>query len=119
MTLSVSFTVPAPPAPGPFTPEDAPPELPAAPPGPAAAPPAPSFLPEPAHAEAAVASASPTPTTAATCRIRQTAWRGPDKLAEAHVRAAFVAPNGRPRRQKREWVAAFQTVLAPATESPA
>ena len=57
--------------------------------------------------------------TAATCRIRQTAWRGDDKLAEAHVRAAFVAPNGRPRRQKREWMAAFATVLAPATESPA
>ena len=57
--------------------------------------------------------------TAATCRIRQTAWRGDDKLAEAQVRAAFVAPNGRPRRQKREWVAAFASVVAPAPESPA
>ncbi len=57
--------------------------------------------------------------TAATCRLRQTAWLGPDKLAEAQVRAAFVAPNGCPRRQKREWVAAFNTVLIPATESPA
>ena len=57
--------------------------------------------------------------TAATCRIRQTAWRDEVKLAEAEVRAAFVAPDGRPRRQKREWVAAFATVLAPATESPA
>jgi acyl-CoA thioester hydrolase len=57
--------------------------------------------------------------TAATCRIRQTAWLGAGKLAEAQVRAAFVAPNGRPRRQKREWVAAFNTVLIPATESPA
>ena len=57
--------------------------------------------------------------TAATCRIRQTAWRGADKLAEAQVRAAFVAPNGRPRRQKREWVAAFATVVAPTPESPA
>ena len=54
--------------------------------------------------------------TAATCSLRQTAWRGADKLAEAQVRAAFVAPNGRPRRQKREWVAAFATVLAPASE---
>ena len=60
--------------------------------------------------------------TAATCSLRQTAWRGADKLAEAQVRAAFVAPNGRPRRQKREWVAAFTTVLVspdPATESVA
>ena len=60
-----------------------------------------------------------TEVTAATCRIRQTAWRGADKLAEAQVRAAFVAPNGRPRRQKCEWVEAFNTVLIPKTESPA
>lgn len=59
-----------------------------------------------------------TEVTAATCRIRQTAWRGLDKLAEAQVRAAFVAPNGRPRRQKREWVEAFNTVLIPATPGP-
>ena len=28
-------------------------------------------------------------------------------LCEAKVRVAFVAPNGRPRRQPREWVAAI------------
>lgn len=56
-----------------------------------------------------------TEVTAATCRLRQSAWRGHEKLAEAHVRAAFVAPNGRPRRQKREWIAAFNAVLVPAT----
>jgi acyl-CoA thioester hydrolase len=49
---------------------------------------------------------------AASCRIRQRAMRGRELLAEATVRAAFVAPNGRPRRQPREWVAAFHTVLS-------
>mgnify|MGYP006189079645 CR=1 FL=1 len=35
------------------------------------------------------------------------------------VRVAFVAPNGRPRRQPREWMAAFQTItIAPATTAP-
>ena len=57
---------------------------------------------------------------AASCRIAQAAWRGDDLLAEATVRAAFVAPNGRPRRQPREWVAAFSTVLSvpSGSESP-
>jgi len=54
---------------------------------------------------------------AASCRIRQQARRGDDLLAEASVRAAFVAPGGRPRRQPREWIAAFQTVLAPSSQS--
>lgn len=57
---------------------------------------------------------------AASCRIAQQAWRGGELLADASVRAAFVAPNGRPRRQPREWVAAFSTILSasPGNESP-
>ncbi|WP_068073695.1 YbgC/FadM family acyl-CoA thioesterase [Novosphingobium lentum] len=56
---------------------------------------------------------------ASSCRIAQAAWRGDVLLASATVRAAFVSPQGRPRRQPRDWVAAFQSVLRPATaESP-
>lgn len=49
---------------------------------------------------------------AASCRIRQRAFRDGVLLAEAMVRAAFVAPSGRPRRQPAAWVEAFRTVLA-------
>ena len=60
----------------------------------------------------------------ATCRIVQRAYvQQPDRdetlLCEAQVRVAFVAPNGRPRRQPRDWVAAFQTVLNPEGLPPA
>lgn len=46
----------------------------------------------------------------ATCWIVQRAFRNETLLCEARVRVAFVAPNGRPRRQPREWMAAFQTI---------
>jgi acyl-CoA thioester hydrolase len=54
----------------------------------------------------------------ATCRIVQRAFRLPlsdpsELLCEGKVRVAFVAPNGRPRRQPRDWVDAFAAVLAP------
>lgn len=48
----------------------------------------------------------------ASCRIVQRAFRDETLLCEARVRVAFVAPNGRPRRQPREWVAAFQTIFS-------
>ena len=44
---------------------------------------------------------------AASCRIAQAAWRGETLLAHGEVRAAFVAPDGRARRQPPEWRAAF------------
>lgn len=69
--------------------------------------------------DAVVIVSETTAVTAATCQIRQSAWRDTTLLAEAQVRAAFVAPHGRPLRQKREWVEAFRTVLVPSTESPA
>ena len=47
----------------------------------------------------------------ATCRLEQQAWRGDDLLCSAAVRVAFVAPNGRPRRQPVEWVAAFRALI--------
>ncbi len=48
----------------------------------------------------------------ATCRIVQRAFRHETLLCDAKVRVAFVSPNGRPLRQPREWVAAFQTLLS-------
>ena len=52
---------------------------------------------------------------AATCRIAQVAWRGDTLLAASKVRAAFVAPDGKPRRQPPDWIAKFRTVLANTT----
>lgn len=52
---------------------------------------------------------------AASCRMEQRAIRHfgdtNEVLAEAELRVGFVAPNGRPKRQPREWIAAFNTVL--------
>jgi acyl-CoA thioester hydrolase len=48
---------------------------------------------------------------AASCRIVQQAWREDTLLAEQHVRAAFVAPDGKPRRQPPLWVKAFRQVI--------
>jgi acyl-CoA thioester hydrolase len=53
----------------------------------------------------------------ATCRIVQRAFRDETLLCEARVRVAFVAPNGRPRRQPPIWVEAFKTIVS-ASEGP-
>ncbi|MGZ8281436.1 MAG: tol-pal system-associated acyl-CoA thioesterase [Allosphingosinicella sp.] len=45
---------------------------------------------------------------AASCLIHQRVMRGSDVLADAMIRAAFLSPEGRPRRQPREWVARFE-----------
>lgn len=45
---------------------------------------------------------------AAACVIHQTVMRGREVLAEADVTAAFVAPDGRPRRQPPGWIAIFE-----------
>ncbi len=50
---------------------------------------------------------------AASCRIRQRAWRGPTLLSEATVRVGFIDPAGRPRRQPAAWRAAFATISPP------
>lgn len=52
-----------------------------------------------------------------TSTIRQTIRRGDEYLFEARVVAAFLSPDGRPRRQPAAWTAAFQPLLT--TESPA
>ena len=48
---------------------------------------------------------------AASCDIHQTVMRGDDILTEARVTAAFVSPDGKPRRQPAHWVAAFQLII--------
>ena len=48
---------------------------------------------------------------AASCRIAQAAWRGETLLADAEVRAAFVAPDGKPRRQRADWREAFTKTM--------
>ena len=48
---------------------------------------------------------------AATCRIHQAVRRGEDMLVEADVTAAFLSPEGRPRRQPRDWVDRFERLV--------
>ena len=48
---------------------------------------------------------------AASCRIHQRVMRDGLILTDAEVTAAFVAPDGRPRRQPRAWIDAFQPLI--------
>ena len=45
---------------------------------------------------------------AASVSIHQRVMRGPDQLTDARVTAAFLTPDGRPKRQPREWVERFK-----------
>jgi len=49
--------------------------------------------------------------TAPAVRIHQRVMRGDEMLTDADVLAAFVAPDGRPRRQPRAWLDLFATLL--------
>jgi acyl-CoA thioester hydrolase len=51
---------------------------------------------------------------AASVEMAQAIRRGETLLSEATVRAGFVAPDGRPRRQPADWLARF-SALAPAS----
>lgn len=44
--------------------------------------------------------------------IHQKVMRGDQVLTEAEVTAAFLAPEGRPRRQPRAWIEAFEGIKA-------
>lgn len=46
----------------------------------------------------------------ASCVIHQRVMRGLEVLTEADVTAAFISPDGRPRRQPRAWVDIFSTL---------
>ncbi len=59
----------------------------------------------------------------ASCRIGQRALRADDRappvlLAEADVRVAFVAPDGRPRRQPPAWREAFASLVRSVSAGP-
>ena len=45
---------------------------------------------------------------AASCIIHQRVMRGREILADAMITAAFLSPEGRPKRQPRQWVAEFE-----------
>ena len=45
---------------------------------------------------------------AASCLIQQRVMRGTDVLVEAMITAAFLSPEGRPKRQPRAWVVAYE-----------
>ena len=45
---------------------------------------------------------------AASCLIHQRVMRGRDLLVDAIITAAFLSDEGRPKRQPREWVEAFE-----------
>ena len=48
---------------------------------------------------------------AASVIIDQTIYRDTDKIASARVQAAFLTPEGRPRRQPAAWTKAFTSVM--------
>ena len=47
---------------------------------------------------------------AASVLIHQRVMRGAEILADAQVTAAFLTPDGRPKRQPSEWVERFQAI---------
>jgi acyl-CoA thioester hydrolase len=53
---------------------------------------------------------------AASVLIHQRVMRGDRLLADARVTAAFLTPDGRPRRQPRSWVEAFERLLKEGRE---
>jgi acyl-CoA thioester hydrolase len=48
---------------------------------------------------------------AASCRMHQRAFCGDVLLSQASLRVGFVAPDGRPRRQPKEWTDAFKAFM--------
>jgi acyl-CoA thioester hydrolase len=48
---------------------------------------------------------------AASCVIHQRVMRGEQVLTDAEVTAAFLSPEGRPRRQPGEWVDKFKALM--------
>ena len=55
---------------------------------------------------------------AASCTIRQTIQRSDIVLTEGHITAAFITPEGRPRRQPADWITRFQSILNGDFPSP-
>jgi acyl-CoA thioester hydrolase len=53
---------------------------------------------------------------AASVLIHQRVMRGDEILADAMVTAAFLTPDGRPRRQPRDWVRRFERLQGEAEQ---
>ena len=51
---------------------------------------------------------------AASCVIHQVVRRGEAILADARITAAFLSPDGRPKRQPRAWAERFERLKEPA-----
>lgn len=67
---------------------------------------------KPAHFDdALVVTSTVDAVRAASCNIHQRVSRNGELLVDARVTAAFVAPDGRPRRQPKQWIAAFQAII--------
>lgn len=67
---------------------------------------------KPAHFDdALLVTSMATAVRGASCDIYQIISRDGETLVEAMVKAAFVAPAGRPARQPAQWVAAFKSVI--------
>jgi acyl-CoA thioester hydrolase len=54
---------------------------------------------------------------AASCLIQQRVMLGDELKAEAKVLAAFITSEGRPRRQPRPWIDAFERLLPEETQN--
>jgi acyl-CoA thioester hydrolase len=54
---------------------------------------------------------------AASVDIHQRVMRDDEILSDADVTAALVAASGRPRRQPREWIEAFERLMTPGTSN--
>ncbi len=52
---------------------------------------------------------------AASTLIHQQVMRGAETLTDARITAAFLAPDGRPRRQPKAWVEAFRALTTEGT----
>jgi acyl-CoA thioester hydrolase len=53
---------------------------------------------------------------AASCVIHQRVMRGGETLTDPMITAAFLSPDGRPKRQPREWVARFERLKEEGVE---
>ena len=61
--------------------------------------------------DALLVISSVTEIRAAGCRIHQRVMRGDQIVTDAAVLAVFLTPQGRPRRQPRAWVEAFERLI--------
>ncbi len=67
---------------------------------------------KPAHFDDALLIASTVEhVRAATCLIHQRVMFGDELLTNATVTAAFLSPEGRPKRQPKAWIEAFEPLL--------